>query len=200
MKILALSDEVTPFIYGPGIRDHFADVDLVVGCGDLPANYLEYVMTMLNAPLVFVPGNHDPDTMGIQGGESIDGRIRTVMGLRLFGLGGSRRYKPLGQHQYTEGQMRWRVLSLWPRLWLSSRVSLRRPDLFVTHAPPRGVHDAPDHVHAGFSSFHWLMRTIRPRWMLHGHSHVARNLVTTETAVYGVRVVNVYPYRVIEVT
>jgi len=56
MKILALADEVVSFIHSPTVRDRFADVDLVVSCGDLPAAYLEYVVTLLNKPLVYVPG------------------------------------------------------------------------------------------------------------------------------------------------
>ena len=58
MRILALSDNVVSHIYGPAIKKSSADVDLIVGCGDLPAAYLEYIVTMLPAPLVYVPGNH----------------------------------------------------------------------------------------------------------------------------------------------
>jgi hypothetical protein len=58
MKILALSDKVIPFIYSPLARQRFADVDLVIGCGDLPYYYLEYVLTVLNY-LYYVRGNHD---------------------------------------------------------------------------------------------------------------------------------------------
>ncbi len=59
MKILAVSDEVIDFIYSPQIKDKYADVDLVLGCGDLPYYYLEYIVTLLDVPLYYVPGNHD---------------------------------------------------------------------------------------------------------------------------------------------
>lgn len=38
--------------------------ELIVACGDLPAEYLRALMNALDVPLVFVPGNHDPDQSG----------------------------------------------------------------------------------------------------------------------------------------
>ena len=40
MKVLSLSDKVVSFIYGPQVKCRFKDVDLVIGCGDLPYYYL----------------------------------------------------------------------------------------------------------------------------------------------------------------
>jgi uncharacterized protein len=33
--------------------------DVVVSCGDLPFDYLEYLVTIAGVPLLYVPGNHD---------------------------------------------------------------------------------------------------------------------------------------------
>jgi Icc-related predicted phosphoesterase len=194
MKILALSDEVVPFIYSPSVRERFGDVGLIVGCGDLPVAYLEYVVTQLNVPLVYVPGNHDSDDYAVQGGQSVDGRWTKVKGVSVAGLGGSQRYKPVGKLQYTEQEMFGRAA----RLLLTSRMAGRRIDLFVAHAAPWGVHDAPDLVHTGFRAFHTLLRTGKPRLMLHGHTHVVRNLTTTLTPLYDTQVINVFPYRLVE--
>src|SRR5262249_30831515 len=80
-------------------------------------------MNLLNVPLVFVPGNHDPDISGYRtsraglslraglpaeppwpaGAISAERRVVDAAGLRLAGLGGSRRYSG-GPHQYTGGQ------------------------------------------------------------------------------------------------
>ncbi|MGC1286225.1 MAG: metallophosphoesterase, partial [Streptosporangiaceae bacterium] len=38
--------------------------DLILACGDLPFEYLGSLMNALDVPLVFVPGNHDPDLSG----------------------------------------------------------------------------------------------------------------------------------------
>ena len=110
MKILALSDSVVDQIYSAWVLERFSDVDLIVGCGDLPADYLEYVVTQLNVPLVYVPGNHDPDDYRVPGGISIDGRVEVINGVRIAGLGGSQRYKSRGRHQYTEQQMFYRMV------------------------------------------------------------------------------------------
>ena len=59
MKILAISDEVVDLLYSARLRQHFGGVDLVLGCGDLPFYYLEYIVTALDVPLYYVPGNHD---------------------------------------------------------------------------------------------------------------------------------------------
>lgn len=194
MKILALSDETVPFIYSPAVRERFGDVRLIVACGDLPAEYLEYVVTQLNVPLVYVPGNHDPDDYIVHGGQSVDGRWERINGIAIAGLGGSQRYKPSGKHQYTDDEMFARAA----RLLLTSRMAGRQIDLFLTHSAPLGVHDGPDHVHAGFRAFHTFLRTGKPRLMLHGHTHVQRNLETTVTQLYATQVVNVYPYRLME--
>jgi hypothetical protein len=42
------------------------------------------------------------------------------------------------------------------------------------------------------------MDLFRPKLLLHGHSHVYRNDAITVTRYKDTRVVNVYPYRVIE--
>ena len=194
MQILALSDEVVEFIYSPAVRERFGDVGLIVGCGDLPAVYLEYVVTQLNVPLVYVPGNHDPDEYVVHGGQSVDGRWTKLNGISIAGLGGSQRYKPDGTHQYTEDEMFARTA----RLLLTSRMAGRTIDVFLAHAAPLGVHDGPDRVHAGFRAFHTFLRTGKPRLMLHGHTHVQRNLETTMTQLYGTQVINVYPYRLVE--
>jgi uncharacterized protein len=39
---------------------HFNEIELILGCGDLPYPYLENLLTFLNVPLMYVPGNHDP--------------------------------------------------------------------------------------------------------------------------------------------
>ena len=99
----------------------------MLGCGDLPFDYLEYLVSRLDVPLLYVPGNHDPSLKppdmtwmplrselpvpGPQGCTNIDGRVVEVNGLRVAGLGGSLRYKE-GPNQYTQAQMGRRALRL----------------------------------------------------------------------------------------
>jgi uncharacterized protein len=211
MKILALSDQVVEHLYSPLVKERFGDVDIVVGCGDLPNYYLDYIVSMLNVPLALVPGNHDlpmaspnsdqaPESAGgARWSASIDGRVVEEQGLLLAGLGGSIRYRPDGVHQYTQAQMRGRVLGLAPRLCWNRIRHGRFLDILVTHAPPRGIHDAEDPAHVGFVVFNEFIGHFRPRYLLHGHSHVYRRCDITTTQVGSTTIINVYPYRVIEV-
>jgi len=225
VKILAVSDEVVGLLYSPRIKQHFGDVDLVLGCGDLPFYYLEYIVTVLDVPLYYVPGNHDRVEQYLSDGRVIyraEGcELLDVRAVRLplettplrpdsppagaaetrllmAGLGGSMRYNAEGVHQHTEAEMLGRALSLAPRL-VSNRLRHGRfLDILVTHAPPRGIHDAPDPAHTGFDVFRRLMDVFRPRLLLHGHSHVYRSDVVTSTRYKETQVINVYPYRLIE--
>jgi Icc-related predicted phosphoesterase len=198
MRILALSDQVVPMIYSPVVAERFADVELIVGCGDLPAYYLEYVVTQLNVPLVYVPGNHDSDDLSVQGGIAVDGKLVHINSTLIAGLGGSRRYKPGGKHQYTEAEMRWRSARLLFTCLFTRLRKGRWVDLLITHAPPQGIHDAPDPAHRGFATFRHLLRILRPSMMLHGHSHVLRNLDQIRSQLYECQIVNVFPYQVVD--
>ena len=211
MKILALSDQVVEHLYSPLIKERFGDVDMVVGCGDLPSYYLDYIVSMLNVPLALVPGNHDlpmtspnPEPALESAGAAkwsanIDGRVVEEQGVLLAGLGGSIRYRPDGVHQYTQAEMRGRVLRMAPRLYWNRLRHGRFLDILVTHAPPRGIHDAEDPAHVGFKMFNSFIAHFRPRYLLHGHSHVYRRCDITTSQVGGTTIINVYPYRVIEV-
>lgn len=198
MRILALSDQRIPVVNSPTLKEHFKDIDLIVSCGDLRADYLEYVVSVLNVPLVYVPGNHDLDDYHVPGGINVDGRCVRINNTCIAGLGGSIRYKPRGRHQYTQLQMRGRVLHLLGRIMLRPLRWRRGVDLFITHSPMQDVHDGYDAAHVGFLSFHSFIRLTRARVMLHGHMHVIRNLATTHTRIHGCDVVNVFPQRTME--
>jgi uncharacterized protein len=209
MRILALSDQVVEQIYSPRVPELFGKVDLVLGCGDLPDYYLEFVVSMLNVPFFHVPGNHDrpsaardhadpSDGDGDPLSNNLDGRIVRESGLLLAGLGGSIRYRPDGVNQYTQAEMGWRIAALTPRLlWHRFRHG-HPPDILLAHAPPLGVHDGNDPAHVGFSAFHRFIRLFRPRYLLHGHSHVWRRDTVVTTQVGPTLVLNVCPFRVLD--
>src|SRR4051812_29133621 len=118
VRVLAVADEVVESLWTEQVRRY--DVDVILGAGDLPFDYLEYLACALDKPCVFVPGNHDIDLRGYrrkrglwlrsgfpadwpgpQGGYNADGQVVDVAGLRIAGLGGSIRYN-LGPNQWTE--------------------------------------------------------------------------------------------------
>ncbi|MBN1179076.1 MAG: metallophosphoesterase family protein [Anaerolineae bacterium] len=206
MKILALSDHVAETIYSSSIKERFADVEMVLSCGDLPYSYLEYVVTLLAVPAFFVHGNHDrPEytdsgaTLYTPGGwVNLDGRVIKAGGLLLAGFEGSLRYKPDAPFQYTEAQMQRKILALAPKLLLYRLAYGRSVDVLITHAPPHGIHDGEDLPHRGFAAFRWFIARFKPRYLLHGHKHVY-GPETTRTRHHSTTVVNVYPFTVIEV-
>jgi hypothetical protein len=187
VRVLAVSDVVDEALSADvtGVRD----AELILACGDLPFEYLGRLMNRLDVPLVFVPGNHDPDVSGYRvsrggltlraglparppwpdGAINADGRVLDVAGLRIAGLGGSPRYSP-GPNQYTGRQQARRGRRLAARAWLRRpRGATRAVDILLTHAPPRGVGDAPDPPHQGFPILNALTRWLRPALLLHGH-------------------------------
>jgi hypothetical protein len=184
--VLAISDEVDERLYadlGP-VRA----AELIVACGDLPFEYLGYLMNGLDVPLVFVPGNHDPDLSGYRnsragltlraglparapwptGAVNADGRIVDVAGLRVAGLGGCRRYGS-GPNQYSDRQQARRARSLRRKAAWQRLRDGRRIDVLLTHAPPLGVGDGADPAHRGFAALHGLVAGLQPAVLLHGH-------------------------------
>jgi len=210
MKILALSDKVVETIYSRHIRHNYSDVDLVVGCGDLPYYYLEYVVSTLNKRTLFVRGNHDAGVQytadgrrltGPEGAESIEDRVVCVKGLLFMGLGGSIRYKSRAKEQYTEAEMRTRVLRLLPHLFWNRLRHGRFVDILVTHSPPFRIHDRQDPAHIGFKVFRTVMQRFQPRYLLHGHTHIWVNHhgEQRQTVFQNTTVLNVFPAYVLEI-
>ena len=78
ITVLAVSDQVVERIYPLAENGHFQDVDLIFGCGDLPYTYLEYLVSILNIPLYYVPGNHDPEYNTAQSLAYVEGGLGQV--------------------------------------------------------------------------------------------------------------------------
>ncbi len=202
MKILSVSDVELSFIYSPLILKRFKDIDLIISCGDLSYFYLEYIVSMLNQPLYFVRGNHANDVeYGVAGersspwgGVDINRRVVNHAGLLMAGIEGSLEYNK-GPYQYSQGDMWSYVLSLAPALLLNRMRYGRFLDVFVSHAPPWGIHDQVDRPHQGIKAFRWLIDVFKPSLFLHGHIHVYRSDTATVTQVGSTMVINSYGFR-----
>ncbi|MFP4426049.1 MAG: metallophosphoesterase [Spirochaetaceae bacterium] len=217
MKILCVADHIDPLVYSAQARERFGDIDLVISAGDLPMEYLGFLASTFNMPVVFVFGNHnlealhlfrktkDPTrvsglTVNLQnyyGSTYAGDRLVRVRELLIVGLGGSMRYNN-GPHQFTDRQMLRRIVRLLPRLLWNRLVHGRFLDILLTHAPPLGIHDQNDPTHRGFSSFLWFMRTFKPRYLLHGHIHLYDLNARRETQYYDTKVINVYDHYLLE--
>lgn len=195
MKILCISDQIDPLIYSPNIRERYKDCDLIISAGDLPMEYLDFIVSSLNKPLLFVFGNHNLEEFSLyhhaaagmspgyhaplkplppeacHGTTYIGFKTRREGSLLLAGVSGSLRYNN-GLSQYTEQQMLFRLLLLVPGLLLNKLRFGRYCDIFVTHASPEGIHDKNDPCHRGFRCFRWFMRRFKPKYLVHGHIHL----------------------------
>jgi hypothetical protein len=188
IRVLAVSDEES--CARPADAGRLRTAELILACGDLSAEYLGQLMDALDRPLVFIPGNHDPDLSGYRvsragltlraglparppwpdGAVNADGRVVEIAGLRVAGLGGCLRYGG-GPNQYTERQQARRSRALRRRArWRALRDG-RGIDVLLTHAPPRGIGDGDDIAHRGFRCYHGLIAALRPAALLHGHVH-----------------------------
>ncbi len=221
MKILCVSDHIDPLVYSPSIKQRFADVELVLSAGDLPLSYYDFIMSTLNKPLLFVFGNHNLRYMplytgyvdmfgkGRLEGQGIDAyrptgatyigtRARREKYLLLAGLGGSLWYNG-GENQFKEFQVALKILKLMPRLLYNRLRFGRFLDILLTHAPPFGIHDQDDHCHRGFKIFLWFMRWFKPKYLVHGHTHLYSASAPRISQYEQTDVVNAYDHVVIDV-
>lgn len=205
-KILALSDQVVERLYPLAVDGHFQDVDLILGCGDLPYTYLEYFVSILNVPLYYVPGNHDPvynihDPRSFaEGGSNLDLKTASVKGMLIAGLGGSIRYRPDGVNQYTQTQTFARAYQLLFQVLIAQMRYNKKLDILVSHSPPFEIHDDDSTSHQGLKALNMLVRVVQPRYLLHGHTHFFRhNLENAVTRIGRTTIMNIFPYKVIEV-
>lgn len=211
-RILAIADEVDDGLYGDNLTRLVPDI--VVACGDLPFDYLENIVSRVNVPLLYVPGNHDPDlhptdetwsplraepaTKGPEGCINVDGRVVEEAGLRVAGLGGSMRYRP-GPNQYTQSQMRWRAWRIEMLARLRRGRGGRRIDVLLTHAPPEGFSGKEqDIAHRGFTAFNRLIRNLAPVVHVHGHIH-PYGVPQPVRRIGGTLIINAVPHRWIEI-
>ena len=211
VNVLVVADEVASNLQGRTLRD--LAPDLVLAAGDLPWDYLEWIASSVDVPMVFVPGNHDPEIKPVRGGRfgdylepgalcetprphgviNADQDVVQAGGLRIAGLGGCVRYNE-GPHQYTQRQYAARARRLIRKARSSGPV-----DVLLTHAPPLGLGDADDAPHVGIEALHGVIEKLEPTWHLHGHIHpYGQTMPDRQVGPTTVR--NVIPWKVFDVT
>ncbi len=216
MKILCISDQLDPLVYTASIKERFKHVNLVLSAGDLPQDYLDFVITSLNKPLLSVYGNHELEGfrskdimyrgLGLwenqtknfgSGAVHIGSKVYIEQNLIFAGLGGSMRYNK-GENQYTEFEMTMEILKLAPRLLFNRIRRGRFLDVLLTHAPPFGIHDKEDRCHRGFKCFLWFMKVFKPKYLIHGHVHLYDLADIRVTDYLNTRIINAYGHFIID--
>ncbi len=192
MRILAISDIESNYIYNHFDKERFKDVSLVLAAGDLKASYLSFVATMLNVPVLYVHGNHDSRLIESppDGCICIDGRIYIHEGIRILGFGGCMKYKG-GPFQYTEREMALRIAK--------NRLKyIKGFDILLTHAPAFELGDGGDLAHTGFKAFTRLMDKYQPKLMVHGHQHLNYGLFERKIQYNSTTIINAFDYTIID--
>jgi Icc-related predicted phosphoesterase len=64
--------------------------------------------------------------------------------------------------------------------------------VFLTHAPPEGIHDAADLCHRGFRCYRAFMKRFRPALLVHGHIHIYDQNTARSTLFGATTVLNAY--------
>ena len=216
MKILCVSDQIDPLIYTNSIKQRFADVDIVLSAGDLPMDYIDYIVSTLNKPMFFVFGNHHTEDYSYYSkGESSPYELNTDFGMHsvgaahadkkvlyengtiIAGLGGCMRYNK-GENQFTDFQMKMKILKLIPGLLFNRIFRGRYLDILLTHASPLGIHDKEDLCHKGFKCFLWFLRVFKPKYLVHGHIHLYSLTDVRTSKYFDTQVINAYGHYLID--
>ena len=213
MKLLLIADNEEKYLWddwNQNTRKKLSDVDLILSAGDLNANYLEFLVTMLNVPLVYVRGNHDGnyDKKPPEGCIDADGDIVEVAcgkgaakeKIRILGLGGSMKYKDYSDDMYTEEEMAWRIARL-NKVFLRERLKGKTGfDILLTHAPCKGYGDMEDIAHTGFDCFNRLLDKYHPKLHVYGHVHKEYGQIeSTMTHPSGTLLINASGYCIMEI-
>lgn len=174
MKILLVADEESKFIWDHFDENAFRGVELILSAGDLKSAYLQFLVTMIHCPLMYVHGNHDAQyrVKPPDGCDCIDGDLVVYKGLRILGLGGSMRYNrhPIESYppyQLTERQMYWKIKKVMPKIRRQGGF-----DILLTHSPAFGIGDGADLTHTGFKTFIPLIEQYKPKYHVFGHMHL----------------------------
>ena len=195
MRILTIADMESRYYYDYYQAGRLAGFDLILACGDLRREYLEFLVTMASCPLFYVHGNHDESFVKTppEGCVCIEDRVVYYEGVRFLGLGGSYRYRQ-GTYMYTERQMARRVRRVWPSIVRNGGF-----DVLATHAPARHLGDFESMAHRGFECFTGLIDRYQPQYFVHGHIHRSYGMNIPQRFQRGeTTIVNAYEHCIIE--
>lgn len=192
MKVLIISDTVSPILYDHFQPDNFKDIDLILSAGDLKSKYLMFLTTALKKPLLYVHGNHDEhyEKNPPLGCICIEDTVYEYNGIRFAGLGGCMEYRG-GLHQYTERSMCRKIRK-------NKKAFKKGFDVLLTHSPAYKLGDGDDHAHTGFKCFVDLLDTHHPKYMIHGHQHLNYKHTERIISYEDTTIINAYGYYILD--
>ncbi len=194
IRLLAVADEESKYIWDHFEPSRFKGVDVIVSCGDLKASYLSFLTTMISAPLLYVPGNHDISYLHSppEGCDDLTDRMVSVKGVRFIGFGGACSQSPKPFH-YTEKDLSRQIVRRLPEICMHGGF-----DVLVTHAPAHGLGDGDDSFHRGFKGYVALLNYFQPGYHLHGHQHMAYGGAVARQTYRQTTIINGFGYQLID--
>lgn len=194
MRILLIGDVESKYVWDFFDKKNFKDIDFIVSCGDLKATYLSFLVTMINRPLFYVPGNHDKRYLvkPPEGCINIHNKVIEYKGIKIYGFGGSNWYSG-GPFQFKENEVRKAINKNRFKFYRNGGI-----DIFVSHSPAFGLGDGEDKCHTGFKTFNEVLDKYKPKYHFHGHQHLnygrqERTIIYKDTTI-----VNAFSYYILE--
>lgn len=196
LRALVVADHESEYIWDHFNRELFADVDVIISCGDLKADYLSFLTTMVARPLYYVPGNHDGRylTHPPEGCDDLTEKMVVIKGIRFLGFGGCNSRSPKPFH-YTEADIARQIIKSMPDICRHGGF-----DVLVTHTPAAGLGDGEDAFHKGFLGYRMLLEQFLPSYHLHGHMHRTYGNVKSRIKHNNTVIINAYGYHLIDIT
>jgi Icc-related predicted phosphoesterase len=178
------------------IKNKFKDIDLIISCGDLSNDYLDFLFTALNKKLVYVNGNHVyNEEHDISFCVNLDqGKYSKVLGLGIVGFDGSPIYAMGRKYQYSEKEVFWQVFFAMLKL----RCTFKKPQIVISHTPLSGIHEGKDPMHKGFKNYLKFLKWFKPKLWLHGHVHLRNQYEEQVTYLGKTKIINVFGYKIVE--
>ena len=194
LRALIVADQESKYIWEHFDKSRFLGVDVIISCGDLKASYLSFLTTMVAAPLLYVPGNHDGDYLRNlpEGCDDLTEKMMTIKGVRFIGFGGALSKSPKPFH-YSEKDLSRQVVHRIPEICGQGGF-----DVMVTHAPSFGLGDGEDSFHKGFRGYLALIHLFNPHYHLHGHQHLNYAGAKQDLLYRDTKILNGYNYRVVD--
>ena len=194
LRALIVSDQESKFIWDYFDRSQFQGIDVILSCGDLKASYLSFLTTMVGAPLLYVPGNHDGHYLRQppEGCDDLTQHLITIKGVRFIGFGGANSLSPKPFH-YAEKDVAKQIVRRIPQICTHGGF-----DVLVTHAPAHGLGDGEDSFHRGFKGYLALLNQYQPAYHFHGHQHDNYPGYKNRMRHGSTEIINGYGYRIME--
>lgn len=205
MKILFITDDISPIVYSTDIKERFGECELIISCGDLPFNYYDFIVSTLNKPFYYIRGNHftydDENQQKIfdsEGEKNIHKKIVRFNNISFCGFEGCLKYNNSARVQYSESEMNHIIQMMKPRFWWNRIKYGTFIDLIISHAPPMGFGKPHELCHTGFSCLRRLAEKYQPRYLVHGHIHLYDKNEPRVSMLGKTKIINAYNYYVLD--